>query len=211
LCKQFGVKSVIFLRACDAEDAVLELGTVAGWSCDPPLPYACALTQSQFGIYWKLEGGMLVPQATFEDKVVAAALKENDKEITDGGYITAACKANLAPGRGIVGMVSQTGRSEFHPEVRILTPKKFIRKPIAKQCGIKSIAFLAMPGGEVLELCSTKGWDFMPSLDDANEKEDIPDPNQALIARIVVLEKEVAALKIAHAELKEVANPNIEI
>merc|ERR1719240_1483185 len=137
-----------------------------------------------------------------KDKVVGSF---EDKVVQDGGYITAACKANLAPGRGIVGMVSQTGRSEFHPEVRKLTPKKFIRKAIARQCCIKSIAFLAMPGGEVLELCSTIGWDSMPSLDDADEKEDIPDPNQALIARIVVLEKEVAALKIAQAEAKEMA------
>merc|ERR1712048_170978 len=128
LAKRFGVKSIIFLRACDTEDAVLELGTVAGWSCDPPLPYACALTQSQFGIYWKLEGGMLVPQTTFEDAFFVASLKK--KEIVDCGYVATACKANLAPGRGIVGMVSQTGRSEFHPEVRALSSKRFIRKNI---------------------------------------------------------------------------------
>lgn len=57
----------------------------------------------------------------------------------------------------------------------------------------------------MLELCSANGWDFMPSLDDADEKGDIADPNQALIARIVVLENEVAALKIAHAQVKEVS------
>jgi len=153
---------------------------------------------AHFGLYWKLEAGVLVPKAHFQVDGYMESIKAKKK--IDGDYIAEAYATKIMPGQGLVGRVAMTGKSTFYSEIKTLSKRDFLRVKMARTCGIKSVAFIAMPGGEIMELCSVTGWDSMPCLDDHEVGQDL---QEELLSRVVVLEKDVSALKLELAHVKK--------
>lgn len=139
---------------------------------------------------------MLVPKAHYKHERVASKHSATKTQKGDGDYITEAYKCQIAPGQGTVGRVAMTGASEFFGDIRSVSSKRFLRVKSARRFGIKSIAFVPMPGGEVVEIASTHAWHCMPSWAPAGRQSTTVDPAVvALTARVVRLEHDVATLK----------------
>ncbi|CAE8606777.1 unnamed protein product [Polarella glacialis] len=119
---------------------------------------ACKESGACYAVYWCFDEAakVLKPLAHFNPAERIAAVKA--KTGKDDLFTTESYKFTMKPGEGSVGKCYASGEPLFFQDVDALPQDSFLRKDIAKQFGIVSIAMKPFGKG-VLEVGSAEKWD----------------------------------------------------
>jgi len=116
----------------------------------------CSFSGAVFAIYWGYDEdqGVLKPVAHFNPKERIEKAKRQGK---DSLYTLGSYETKLKPGEGLVGGVYDRQESMFVSNVTELGDDVFLRKELALEYDIKSLAMKPWREG-VLEIGSTDEW-----------------------------------------------------